>query len=119
MEKLTIDCGIRQFRINGKGVLHLNPTDPNVFTRFASFMEQLPQPEGGNLAALDKQLKTHLEQVFPGNDFEALLGGVSLLAVAGNGQTVFENLVQALLPVLEQGMEQYARQVAAQARENR
>lgn len=111
MEKLTIDCGVRQFKINGKGVLRFNPTDPNVYARFAELLEQMPQPQG-SLSQYDKQLKAALEQVFPGNDFETLLEGVSLLAVASDGQTVFANLVQALLPVLEQGMADYARQVA-------
>lgn len=110
MEKLQIDCGVRQYKINGKGVLRFNPTDPNVYARFGQLLEQLPQEE--NLTQLDKKLKESLTQVFPGNDFEALLGGVSLLAVASNGQTVFANLVQALLSVLEQGMAEYARQVA-------
>lgn len=110
MEKLQIDCGVRQYKINGKGVLRFNPKDPNVYARFGQLLEQLPR--GETLPQLDKKLKEGLTQVFPGNDFEALLGGVSLLAVASNGQTVFANLVQALLSVLEQGMEEYARQVA-------
>ena len=118
MEKLTIDCGVKQYKINGKGVLVLNPTDPNVYARFASFMDQLPQ-FSGELDQLDKQLKHQLALVFPGNDFDALLGGVSLLAVAGNGQTVFANLVQALMPVLEQGMAEFARQAADRAQRRR
>lgn len=111
MEKMTIDCGMRQYKINGKGVLRFNPNDPNVYARFGEFLEHLPQPEG-ELSQVDKQLKEKLGQVFPGNDFEALLEGVSLLAVASNGQSVLANLILAVLPVLERGMADYARQVA-------
>ena len=101
MEKMTIDCGVRQYKINGKGVLRFKPKDPNVYARFGQLLEQLPQ--GENLPQLDKKLKEGLTQVFPGNDFEALLGGVSLLAVGANGERVLTNFLHCLEPILRRG----------------
>ena len=49
------------------------------------------------------------------NDFDALLGGVNLLAVAGNGERVITNLLQALLPVLTEGAKLCAAGQAEQA----
>ena len=116
MESIKIDCGIREFRINGKGVLRFNPADPNVYARFEEFMGALPllAEETADLQTLDTRLKKQLGQVYPGNDFDKILGGVSLLAMAGNGHQVLMNLMEALIPLMEQGMEDYADALAAQ-----
>ena len=116
METLKIDCGLREYRVNGKGVLRLNPTDPNVYSRFEEMMETLPNmaDQVGSVKELDQKLKAALSRVFPGNDFDKLLGGVSLLAVCANGQKVLDNLLHALATVMEQGMEEYAQLLAQQ-----
>ena len=31
MEKLSFDTGIREYDVNGNGVLRFNPSDPNVY----------------------------------------------------------------------------------------
>ena len=52
----------------------------------------------------DRKLKDILGWVFgEGNDLDAVLGGVNLLAVAGNGERVIVNLMTAVRPVLEAG----------------
>jgi hypothetical protein len=132
MEKIKFDSGVQEFRINGSGVLRFNPGDPNVFARFmesAKKMEELEQrlsteakaledaDNAGMMALMqrtDKQIKELLGWVFgPANDFDVILGGVSLLAVADNGQRVIANLFDALRPVLEDGARRCARQTAA------
>lgn len=132
MEKIKFDSGVQEFRINGSGVLRFNPGDPNVFARFmesAKKMEELEQrlsteakaledaDNAGMMALMqrtDKQIKELLGWVFgPANDFDVILGGVSLLAVADNGQRVIANLFDALRPVLEAGARRCARQTAA------
>jgi len=45
-----------------------------------------------------------------GNDFEEILEGVNLLAVAGNGERVADNLIAVLQPVLAKGAERCARE---------
>jgi len=125
MEKLIFDTGVKRYRINGGGVLQFNPADPNVYARFLEAAEKIKAAEaeldscGDVLAAvtaLDKKVKALLEGVFPGNDFDALLGGVNLLAVAGNGERVVTNLMAALQPVLTRGAKLCAGVIAAEAK---
>ena len=136
MEKLIFDSGIREFQINGGGVLRFNPGDPNLYGRFLDAMEkvrgveqelvdrakEMEQVQDSGAAVLgllretDRKLKKLLDEVCgEGNDFDALLGGVNLLAVAGNGRRVIENLLGALQPILAQGAEACAKQEAEQA----
>ena len=63
-----------------------------------------PEAAIGLMTQADTRLKTLLTQVFgEGNDFHRALGGVSLLAVASNGQPVIANLLAALEPLLSEG----------------
>lgn len=124
MEKIVFDSGIKEFQVNNNGVLRFNPSDPNLYARFYDAAEQIRQIEknleeqGKTLEAseangetvirylqeADKRAKELLGQVFGAeNDFDKLLGGVNLLAVAGNGERVVTNLMQALLPIIENG----------------
>lgn len=123
MEKLQFDSGVREYRINGGGVLRFNPGDPNVYARFLEAADKLHQLErdlaqkaqkleGADtgaaavklMAEADQQMKQVLGWVFgQGNDFDKALGGINLLAVAGNGERVVTNLLSALQPVLVAG----------------
>ena len=114
MERITFDAGVKSYRINGGAVLKFNPADPNVYQRFMEAVEKIKELERNilpkdadplqQLCLADKQVKETLSWVFGGeNDFDQLLGGVNLLAMAGNGQRVITNLLEALLPVLTEG----------------
>ena len=114
MEKITFDAGVKSYRINGGAVLKFNPADPNLYQRFMEAVEKIQEleknilPEDADplqqLCLADKQVKETLSWVFGGgNDFDQLLGGVNLLAMASNGQRVITNLLEALLPVLTEG----------------
>ena len=112
MKQLTIDTGLREYAVNGGpehggGVLRFNPSDPNVYSRFCTLQNQLQEleqqvqaqsPTGTDaiqlLAQADQRAKGLLAEVFgPGNDFDAMLGGTNLLAVAGNGFILFSKYV--------------------------
>lgn len=131
MEKIVFDSGIKEYEINNNGVLRFNPSDPNVYARFFDAAEQIQQiekdltekgkatandEENGEAAIrlmqeADKKVKELLGQVFgAGNDFDKLLGGVNLLAVAVNGERVVTNLMQALMPIIEDGAKKCADQ---------
>ena len=122
MHQLHLDCGIQEYRITGGGTLRFNPGDPNLYARFLSAVETIskmekelqeqaaalpagdPEAAIGLMTQADTRLKTLLTQVFgEGNDFHRALGGVSLLAVASNGQPVIANLLAALEPLLSEG----------------
>lgn len=128
MEKIVFDSGVKEYRINGGGVLRFNPGDPNVYARFLEAADKirnleeslqkqakaLDAEESGAavvklMADADKKMKDVLSWVFgQDNDFDLLLSGVNLMAVAGNGQRVVTNLFEALQPILVAGAQSYA-----------
>lgn len=123
MEKIVFDSGVREYRLGSAGVLKFNPGDPNLYARFMEAGDKLRglekelvgkaqgmEPGGEAAVALmteaDKKMKQVLDWVFgQENDFDKILGGVNLLAVAGNGQRVVTNLLEALQPILVEGAE--------------
>ena len=132
MEKIQFDSGVRSYSINGGGLLRFNPCDPNVYSRFLEAVDKLQTVEeellretaDGEivkaLAAADGRMKQILNWVFGGdNDFQKLLAGVNLLAVAENGERVVTNLFAALEPVLIEGAKRCAGEQVRLAKENR
>ena len=130
MKKITFDTGLQEVDIGG-GILRFNPQDPNLYARFDQAAEKLQKvekemmekaekaQENGVVQILhdaDKQMKDILGWVFgAGNDFDAIVGGVNLLAIARNGQRVVTNLFAALEPVLVEGAMACANKRADQA----
>ena len=131
MEKLTFDSGIREFEINGSGVLRFNPGDPNVYARLLDAMDEIKaveadlvekakcvQDDDGAavlrlMAQADKRMKEILSGVFgKENDFDQILGGVNVMAVCGNGERAITNLLNALTPIIQDGAEKCAKQQA-------
>lgn len=134
MEKIQFDSGIKQYKINGNGVLQFNPADPNVYARFMEAAQKIKQletqlrakastaqEEGGAqivqlMADADKQMKDILSWVFgAGNDMNEILGGVNLLAMASNGERVVTNLFAALQPILMEGAQSCAKETTRAA----
>lgn len=143
---LQFDDGLLRLDVNGNGLLTFNPSDFNVYQRFFGLLKELPELEkryaaqvelpagepGGEeslaLAGreldrareLDREIKDKLGAVFgPGNDFDALLGGVNVMAVGNNGERVITNLLNALAPYIEEGAERHRQDAAREARLNR
>ena len=133
MEKIHFDAGLRSYRINGGGILRFNPSDPNLYSRFLEAVQKLQaveaeltnQAEAADaeqilalMARADEKMKEILGWVFgEGNDFQKILSGVNLLAVAENGERVVTNLFAALEPVLVEGAKRCAGEQAAKFRE--
>jgi hypothetical protein len=125
MEKVIFDVGLRKYEL-GCGILQFNPMDPNVYERFmeaAAKIENLESelvkeaealaPNGITaltmLKSADKKAKDLLNYVFgSGNDFDYMLGGINVMAVAENGERVITNLFHALTPILEEGARECA-----------
>ena len=130
MENIQFDSGVKEFKVNGEGVLRFNPSDPNLYARFLDATEKIKELEEGLAAKMqasedrnhgaetvkaiadaDKQMKDVLGWVFgAGNDMDKILGGVNLLALAGNGERVVTNLFAALQPILVAGAESCAKE---------
>lgn len=140
MEKLIFDNGIKEYDVNGNGVLRFNPSDPNLYERFLGASDKIKEieaemfapgaeddtPEVAGAKALrqmalaDKRMKSLLSEIFgTGNDFDAILNGVNLLAVASNGERVINNLIDALTPIMAEGAKACASEKVAQAKANR
>lgn len=131
MEKLNFDNGIQEFEINGNGILRFNPGDPNVYARLLDALDEIKaiendlveqakniqQDDGAEvlrlMAKADKRVKDTLGKVFgPENDFDEILGGVNVMAVASNGERVISNLLNVLTPIIQDGAEKCAKQQA-------
>ena len=129
-EKLIFDTGIKEFDVNGNGLLRFNPSDPNLYNRFTSVHSEVEAIESDiqqrrteeltseavleMMADYDRRVKEKLSYVFgPENDFDKLLGGVNLMAMTTSGNLVVTNLLNALSPIIEDGVKQYAKMEAA------
>ena len=61
-------------------------------------------------------MKKSLSHVFgEENDFDSILGGANVMAVASNGELVITNFLDAMLPIVEEGVKTYAKMEAQKA----
>ena len=141
MEQLIFDSGIKEYQINGKGVLRFNPSDPNVYARFMELVPKIHDIENEMnekakgidrktetageetlriMRETDRRVKAILNEVFGcENDFEEILEGVNLMAVATNGERVVTNLMDALQPIMETGAQACVKSEVDAAKLNR
>lgn len=145
-QKLIFDDGLVRLDINGNGTLKFNPSDFNVYERFYALSAELPEiekkyaaeveaiPEGAEAEqekelvgrelarakAIDAEVKAKLSAAFgEGNDFDQLLGGVNVMAFGSNGERIITNLLNALLPYIEDGIKKHTDSEVAAAKLNR
>lgn len=128
MEKLTFDTGKRKYQINeSDAVLIFNPTDPNVYARIMDTAEKIEEMERkcmdraraeeakgdketgaivlDTLRDMDRQAKTLLSQAFGSeNDFDAIFGGVNIIAKRKDGSRVIDAFLEAIFPIIEHGV---------------
>lgn len=92
------------------------PSDPQTEGEEASAVELA----FAEMAKIDRKVKEELAWVFGAeNDFDQILGGVSLLAVTKTGEYVITNLFHALLPIIEQGAKDQANARVQEVKLNR
>ena len=61
----------------------------------------------------DKRMKDILTGVFgKGNDFNEIMGGVNVMAVCENGERAVTNLLNVLMPIVQEGADRCAKQQA-------
>ena len=129
MEKISFDTGVKTYQINDTGLLRFNPADPNVYKRLKDMGPKIEAMEaeynnqvkgitdGGEaidlLAEYDKKTKDLLSDAFgQENDFDAIFGGANIMAIAGNGQLIVTNFLDAITPIVEEGVKTYAKMEA-------
>lgn len=144
MEILNFDSGIKEYRLTENGaLLRFNPSDPNVYARYMDSLEKIQAAEkamaeeaskidtenggeavGESIIRLmnngDKQVKKILNDIFGhGNDFDKILDGVNLMAVASNGNRVISNLLEAFEPLMHEGIGSFITGEVEEAKKNR
>ena len=126
MKELMRDTGVEEYRLTERGeLLRFNTSDPNVYTRFLERTSKIESVEkemsqkaksidpnasdcGEQVLSVmretDLKMKGILNEIFGhGNDFDKILDGVNLMAVASNGKRVINNLLDTLTPIMEEG----------------
>lgn len=131
MENLSFDTGRVTMSINGDAsrTISFNPTDPDIVNRFLlladtcekkekefekkveetnrkAMAEQDPLARARMKNDLDQEIdrffREKVNEIFGEDADKSIFGEVSPTAVTGNGTTVFQNFIQAILPVFEQ-----------------
>ena len=132
MRELNFDSGIVEYRVNGKATLSFNRSDPNLYNRMqelngklaaidSDLKKEKDAAEDGLalvklFSAYDKRIKAELSCVFgEQNDFDAIFEGQNVLSIAGNGKFLITNFIEALQPIIESGVKEYAKLEAANA----
>ena len=132
MRELNFDSGIVEYRVNGKATLSFNRSDPTLYNRMqelngklaaidSDLKKEKDAAEDGLalvklFSAYDKRIKAELSFVFgEQNDFDAIFEGQNVLSIAGNGKFLITNFIEALQPIIESGVKEYAKLEAANA----
>ena len=105
MQKITFDTGIKTYQINESGVLRFNPSDPNLYKRFKDLRVEIEQ--------IQKDYNERSKSAETGED--AILSGANVMAVASNGELVITNFLDAMFPIVEDGVKTYAKMEAQKA----
>lgn len=127
MEKISFNTGVKEYQLGELGTLRANFSDPNFCDRFVKGTDVISQIEKevkekeetldkndtksilNLLNDFDSKVKDELNKIFLlGNDFHKLCGGMNLLAVADNGKNLLTNLLNALAPLIKDGIKQYS-----------
>jgi hypothetical protein len=139
MKQLFIDNGLEEYQLTeGGALLRFNPKDQNLYARFIESTDKIKavekemaekangidhgKPDAGEqtlkiMRETDRRMKEILNQVFGhNNDFDAILCGVNLMAVGSNGKRLIENVMEALLPVMEAGAKACVRESVDEAK---
>ena len=126
MEKLNISVGIKRYQlVEGGSLLSFNPGDPNVYARYMEMVPKIKRiqqemTEKANsvdvdaddagektlqiMRETDTRMKSILNQVFGSeNDFDRILLGVNLMAVTEGGRRVIDNVLEGLMPIMNEG----------------
>lgn len=136
MQNLNFDDGLKSFAINGdeRRVIRFNPGDPDLIIRYneAKKMIQNASTEKLALVKLDGQgklqgsengddfdeaaqaleetngvIRSALKLMFNADVYDTVFAGMSPFAGTTDGRFVFEAFMEAVKPVLENGIAEY------------
>lgn len=124
MKSIDFDSGYKTYAINGDEncVIRINTTDFNLPKRlkdaYDSIQETIGEYEGKNsaedIAAFDVKVRKIINEAFGSDICTPAFGSANLFSITNNGNYIFENFLEALLPVIQADIEEAAQ--AAQVR---
>ena len=122
--ELKIDRGIKSYDIvdadgHPAGTIRLNPADPGLAGRWEAVEKELEPYKGNDISIretveLDKRIKEKIDYALGSSVSDVLFGGLSCFAMCEDGKLVFEHILNALSPLIEE-----AQTTAAKAAEER
>lgn len=122
--ELKIDRGIKSYDIvdadgHPAGTIRLNPADPGLAGRWEAVEKELEPYKGTDISIsetveLDKRIKEKIDYALGSSVSDVLFGGLSCFAMCEDGKLVFEHILDALSPLIEE-----AQTTAAKAAEER
>ena len=134
MEKLNFDAGIQEYDLGFGVPLRVNFSDPNLYERFLSLTDRIMEiakgydgmeAAGGEdylkfLRDADRKVKEVLNDTFGlGNDFDKIMGGTNMMAVATNGNLIVTNFIDAITPVMQDGIDRFTDSLAESVRKQK
>lgn len=117
MAKLNFDLGLERFYINNdkERYLEFNPLDATLYSKFIDlqgFFDTLKDVEADNekdvmqfIIEQDKALKERLDNIFGVGSCKRAFGDLNLFTPTLTGGTIFENFIEALMPIIEKNAE--------------
>ena len=100
----------KEYQLNGKNTIKVNVSDPNIIKRLKDCADKITELEAGlgktptaeALFDADNAIRKIIDEAIdcPGA-CDAAFGGINCMAVASNGQPVYYNFLEALLPQLK------------------
>ena len=103
--ELVIDRGVKSYDVKDidgtlLGVIKINPADIGISGRFVSARNAIA--ELAEQAKQDMTIKAELNKVFGSDVSSVFFGGLSALALADDGAFVFEKVLEAVAPLVEE-----------------
>lgn len=112
--ELKIDRGLKTYDVTDAdgtqlGTVCINPADLGIATRLEEARAAIQKVADGltdnasvqDVIQADKAVKAQVDYIFGSNASEVFFKGISALALLPDGTMVFEKVLQAIMPIIE------------------
>lgn len=117
--ELKIDRGFKSYEIvdadgHPAGTIRFNPADPGLAGRWDAVVKELEPMKDTAVSItesleLDKRIKEKIDYALGSPVSDVLFGGLSCFAMCEDGQLVFEHILDALTPLIEESQTKAAK----------
>lgn len=112
--ELKIDRGLKTYEVEDidgtpLGVIKINPADLGIAGRFAQTRDAIAamaekvsdKADPELLNEIDADIKAEVNKIFGSDVASIFFGGISALALCDDGSMVFEKILEAIAPIIE------------------